>query len=453
MTQQLYKFSIRLLHLGRCWPLAAVLCYMAVLYFGLQQYIIWSGPGTILGIVALCMVTTFNAAEKGSLRFLLVASFATMIYLVMPAKTLLFIAVVGGLFFLAETFYGRVNALPVCVFIVMSPLFEYVMNVFSFPLRLQLTQWAGAAIAVMGEQVTVQGNMIVHNGTGFSVDPACMGLQMMVTSLLCGIMLVGLYQRRERKTLPLKRLLPLLGIFLLLNIFSNLLRIVFLVWLHIMPDTFMHDMAGMMCLGLYVIVPAVYLTRWTVSRYGQPLQLHRRRYVLRSAVKMFALNTLLPLCILTACVIRYQQGPDNVVPPHAPALAGFNVTPMPGNIIRLQSDSLLVYIKHIPASYYTEHHPMICWKGSGYNFHKVQQQPVNEHTIYTALLQQEQAVLYTAWWYDNGLVITNSQLQWRWDVLFGAHPYSLVNVTAATEEQLQLAVREMLDKRLLSVYL
>ncbi|QHS58087.1 exosortase N [Chitinophaga agri] len=453
MSKGILLFLLKLLQAGRCWPLLVMACYVVVMFYGLGQYIPWNSPATILGVLALCMVTTFNRSEKGSLRFFLPAVLALLLYMLLPGKTLLCTAVVCGILFMAEAFFGRVNLLPGVVLVIMSPLFEYVSNVFSFPIRLQLTTLAGRMIGLMGQDVYVQGNMISCNGNEFSVDPACMGLQMMVTSLLCGIILIGYYQRQQGKELRLPVLLPLLSVFLLLNILSNLLRIIFLVWMHILPETAMHDVSGLMCLGLYVITPAVFLSRWTVSRYGHAVQSHRKQYVLRSAVKMFLLNTILPVAMLISCILHSPQGANGQLPSHVPALAGFAVQPLPGNIIRLQSDSLLIYIKHIPASYYTEHHPMICWRGSGYNFYKVQETPVSGHTIYTALLQQEQDVLYTAWWYDNGSVITNSQLQWRWDVLFGAHPYSLVNVTAGTEQELTVAVQEMLNKKKLSVYL
>jgi exosortase N len=453
MNKYLFNVVLKVLQAGRCWPLAGLACYGIILLVVLGKYIIWAGPATILGVLALCMVTSFNSSEKGSLRFLIPAVMALVLYMLLPAKTLLYVAVLSGGLFMAETFFGRVNVLPVIVLGIMSPLFEYITNVFSFPIRLRLTEWAGSAIRLTGQEVSVQGNMITCNGNAFSVDPACMGLQMMVTALLCGMMLIGYYQRQQRNVLGLPYLLLLLSGFVLLNILSNLLRIIILVWLHIMPGTIMHDVIGMICLGLYVIAPALLLTRWTVRRYGHPLQLHRRRYVLRSAARLFLLNTLLPVCMLTVGLIRQSSGPDDRIIQEAPGLAGFAVQPLPGNIIRLQNDSLLVYIKHIPASYYTEHHPMICWKGSGYNFYKVQETPVQGHIIYTALLQQQQDVLYTAWWYDNGLVVTNSQLQWRWDVLFGAHPYSLVNVTATTEEALKVAVQRMLGGKQLAVYL
>lgn len=452
MNKGFFALTIGVLKAGRCWPLIVLACYGFVLLVGLHRYLVLDA-GVVLGVIALFFTTSFNKSERGNTRYFFLAATALLLYMLVPAKTFLCISSLCGCLLLAETFYGRVNSLPVLVLVIMSPVFEYAMNVFSFPIRLALTAWAGSMIRVAGQQVSVQGNMIICNGNEFSVDPACMGLQMMVTALLCGVILIGFYQKLHKKELNIWLILAILAAMILMNVVSNLLRIIFLVWLNIMPGTVMHDVAGVMCLVLYVIVPLMFLIPWLVRRYGKPVVTHRRYYVLRSAVKLFLLNVILPAGLITTFLVNKPRGTGNQLLSNLPAMPGFVVQPLPGNIIRIQNDTLLVYIKHIPASYYTEHHPMICWKGSGYSFYKVEETSVGGHTIYTALLQQEKDQLYTAWWYDNGAKSTSSQLQWRWDVLLGAHPYSLVNITATSEEKLKQAVNEMLNKRSLSVYL
>lgn len=453
MSKGIFSLVAGVIRAGRCWPLIAVICYGLVLFVGLHGYLAWDTTGTVLGAAALFFTASFNTSERGSTRYFFMALVALLLYLLVPAQTFLCISCLCGCLFMIETFYGRMNFLPVLVLVMMSPLFEYATNIFSFPIRLALTGWAGSIIRITGQEVSVQGNMIICNGNEFSVDPACMGLQMMVTASLCGMILIGFYQQQYKKVLGLWLVLSILAGMILMNITSNLLRIMFLVYLNIMPGTAMHDVTGIMCLVLYVIVPLLFLTQWIVRKYGKPLQVHRRRYVLRSAGKLFLLNTLLPASLLIVFIINKPKEVDQQVLSNVPAMPGYAVQSLPGNIIRLQNDTLLVYIKHIPASYYTEHNPMICWKGSGYEFYKVEEKLVEGHTIYTALLQQEKDRLYTAWWYDNGLVSTSSQLQWRWDVLLGAHPYSLVNVTAGSEQELRLAINEILNRKCLSVYL
>ena len=69
--------------------------------------------------------------------------------------------------------------------------------------------------------------------------------------------------------------------------------------------------------------------------------------------------------------------------------------------------------------------------------------------VFTAVLQHGNGQLYTAWWYDNGAKRTIDQLTWRWDVLRGAKPYSVVNVTTVTSDQLVREVKAILnDNRL-----
>ncbi|SDF69534.1 exosortase N [Chitinophaga filiformis] len=453
MSKGIFSLIAGVLRAGRYWPLIAVICYGLVLFVGLYGYLVWDTTGVILGTAALFFTASFNTSGRGSIRYFFIALASLLLYLLIPAKTFLCISCLCGCLFMIETFYGRMNFLPVLVLVMMSPLFEYAMNVFSFPIRLALTGWAGSIIRITGQEVSVQGNMITCNGNEFSVDPACMGLQMMVTASLCGMILIGFYQQQYKKALGIWLVLSILAGMILMNVASNLLRIIFLVYLNIMPSTVMHDVTGILCLVLYVIVPLLFLIQWMVRKYGKPVQVHRKRYVLRSAVKLFLLNLLLPAGLLIVFIINKSKEVDQQVLSNVPAMPGYTVQSLPGNIIRLNNDTLLVYIKHIPASYYTEHNPMICWKGSGYEFYKVEEKLVGGHTIYTALLQQEKDRLYTAWWYDNGLVSTSSQLQWRWDVLLGAHPYSLVNVTASSEHELRLAVNEILNKRRLSVYL
>ncbi len=45
--------------------------------------------------------------------------------------------------------------------------------------------------------------MSLRNGnTEFSIDAACMGLHMLISSLLSGLILLGIYQRRLKKRRP-----------------------------------------------------------------------------------------------------------------------------------------------------------------------------------------------------------------------------------------------------------
>jgi exosortase N len=427
----------------RLWPLLIAGIYAVVFFIGLQDYFQWSSAGFILGLIALQVGTSFNKNAKGSIRFFWSALLFFVLFTIVPAKTFLYLSLVSAGLFFAEIFYGRINLLPQLILVAMSPWADAVADLFSFPIRLQLTVCAGKLLGLVNTGVTVQGNMILFNGHDFSVDPACMGLRMIVTALLCGMILLGLYQKKFVKELSGWRAIGLLGIVILLNVVANLFRIICLVQFNILPDNFMHEMMGIVCLLAYVIIPLIWFSKWSVQHYGIPKKNVRGIYHIRSTTRMLGCNFLLAVCMLCGMYISVHKGLGSRIPANPGQVAGYKAQPLPGDVIKLENGHSLVYIKHIPGCYYTEHHPMLCWKGSGFDFQQIEERMMNGRKVYTAILQQGAEKLYTAWWYENGQQSTTSQLDWRWDVFRGAHPYSLVNVTAANPEQLEKEIREI----------
>ena len=86
---------------------------------------------------------------------------------------------------------------------------------------------------------------------------------------------------------------------------------------------------------------------------------------------------------------------------------------------------------------------MVCWKGSGYVFNEMHEQPVTGGPIYTALLTSGEERLRTAWWYDNGMHQTIDQTEWRLDVLKGGKSYFLVNITSSGEAKLFSEIKKI----------
>lgn len=429
------------------YPLLLAGVYAVLFVASLQHYIVWQSVNFILGLIALCLAPLTQAPQKGSQRFGVAALCCAAIYLVLPAKTVLYASLVLALFFLVESFYGRINPLLCAIVVLMSPLFDYAMNVFSFPIRLQVTAWAGKLLSFTGTNTRVEGNMIYSNGHEFSVDAACMGLHMLVTALLCGIMLIILHQQRYQQVLKKKYVATILAIIFVLNILTNLCRIVCLVQFTILPGTLLHDMIGIVCLVVYVILPAQLLSKWAVKRLGQPLQNNTLETVTAPRKNTWAYHILLLLIIAGVASVPYLRTPaTGTLVTHA-VVPGYTTRQLPGGITQLENAHSLVYLKQVPGFYYPDHHPMICWKGSGYDFVKVQEQSIGGMMMYTAVLQQGNEQLYTAWWYDNGHQATISQLHWRWDAFRSRHNYSLVNITAANREQLEASITTVLRQQ------
>jgi exosortase N len=132
--------------------------------------------------------------------------------------------------------------------------------------------------------------------------------------------------------------------------------------------------------------------------------------------------------------------------------ADFLVTPYAPGILKLQNKQALVYIKYIRGFYDTDHNPMICWKGSGYVFEQIQKEKISNQEIYTGMLINGDEKLYSAWWYGNGLSSTVSQFKWRWDMLRGAEGYAVVNVTCASQEELDKQVKKVFQEKILNTF-
>ncbi|OMP78940.1 exosortase N [[Flexibacter] sp. ATCC 35208] len=413
-----------------------ILVYLVLFLVGLQHFVDWQSAGFLLGLAALPFTTEFDQTKKGSQRYFYISIGLFALFLLVPVHTFYYLALITAVVFCLEMYVGRINLLPMLVMICMSPVFRFWADLFTFPIRLQLTALAGSV--VMGAKV--EGNIISCGGQDFSVDPACMGLQMTVTAMLCGMIIIGGFQKKYRKYLSVGMTLGVLSVAFGLNVIGNLIRIICLVQFKIMPDTPSHEAVGVMSLVGYVIVPFVFFSRYMIMRFGTPVVVEKKIYRIVPTGPLLLRNGILLPCMIYGCYVNLRPRP---VVAHALPVktAGYIVKNLPDDVTQLMSKDALVYVKFIPSYYYSEHHPMICWKGSGYTFEKVQEQVWDGRSVYTALLVEGNTKLYTAWWYDNGKHRTNSQLTWRWDVFTGARPYSLINVTASDEATLRKVIK------------
>src|SRR5690606_34848317 len=100
-----------------------------------------------------------------------------------------------------------------------------------------------------------------------------------------------------------------------------------------------------------------------------------------------------------------------------PEVEGYTATLSAKDILQYRSKSSLVYLKKIHGFYYSDHNPVICWMGSGYSISSIIERNINGARLFTGILNKGNETLYTAWWYDNGLIRTNSQFMWRWNSL------------------------------------
>ena len=426
------------------WLLAV---YIVTGIMELQTYFAWRSAFFMLSVIAMAMVFRIDRTRAGGMRCGWVALFFLWMSWLLPVFTFRYAALAAAIFFVIEYFYGRIQLLTFITAVLMAPVIDYGANVFSFPLRLWLTGVAGKILAGVNPAITTQGNMIQLGKQEFTVDIACMGLQMMLTSLLCGVMLLAFYQRRYHKILP--------GIFVALvltgiaglNIIANLFRIILLVQFALPPATLAHDGVGILSLLIYVILPLIPGIKWMLQRYG-------RTPIDGAAVAPRWYGMALQLLLLTGIVAIFylkndrsrNDGVNNI---HVKSLPGYTQTVLEDHVIRQTATDALLYIKPIRGFYFTDHQPMICWKGSGFEFFKVQEQTMQGVKMYTAELKKDSSTLYTAWWYESSSRRSSSQLEWRWDALCSGNNYYLINITVEKKALLEQKIGALLRMHLI----
>ena len=440
--QQLLAASARL----PIWVWTAFLGYAAIMI--LHDYIGWRSVNVVLGLMSLPLVTRITGKNGNHYRYGVLSIITAVLACFVPTNTMLYFSIVFALLFVTEAGIGRINLMPLIMAVLMSPLVQYAADVFSFPVRLQLTELVGKGMQLAGMEVTVRGNMILYQNNEFAVDPACMGLNMLVTSMITGLMMIAINQQRYNRIPGNRWLLPVLAVMVVLNIFSNCIRMICLVLFNVLPNHPAHGWIGIACLFLYVMLPAMWLTGWLTRRYGKDNIVKPVIAARLTGMGMLTAQFLLIVSVaIAASVIKKEKAALQLDISPVPPVIGWNVARVDASILKLDNPNSLAYIKSIPGFYSGDHHPMICWRGSGFSFRRIEEQYIAFNTVYTAILDNGAQKLYTAWWYDNGYSRTIDQFTWRWDVFRGANKYALINLTASSETELKAMVGDVMTKQ------
>lgn len=393
------------------------------------------------GMLTILATISIDYSNKGRKLLLYIAMVLALLAMLAPVKTIFYFLLVVSVAGLVEYFIGRLSVLPLLAAFIMSPALSFAIGTFSFPIRLKLTQVAGWLLAALVPSTKVSGNIIGYKGEEFSVDPACMGLHMLIVGLLAGLVLTIIYQKKTGKQLGIQWLLVLLVLITVFNVAGNMCRIVLLVAAGIMPESIMHDIAGLFCFLLYTLLPAAFVAKKLVQAKGLPVAVANVRLVSFNKKKHWVLPLLIFASVgLSGYKIATRQIKTTSGVVAADHYKTYQMAQLDGNIFKLQNDDALAYIKPIPAFYSGEHHPMFCWGGSGYALTRVTEKEIKGLKFYTAVLQKEKESLYTAWWYDNGSMRTIAQADWRLSMLRGDDGFCLLNITTANEEALEKQV-------------
>lgn len=418
--------------------LVIILFFLGIVLLGLWGYIS-SRSLTIFGIVCIPLITRINSNIKTS-RLLLPTLVIVILTLLTPAKTILFIGASLLVLLFIESNWGRINHLPLFTLFIISPVFTYVSSVFGFPIRLGLSNFVGQSLNLFTDSYA-EGNAIWFGGNQFIVDTACMGLNLTTTTLLFGILMMSFFESKYKKSYSFLSVSGVILVFFFLNVLANYFRIIGLVIFQIPPENELHGVFGLLTLLLYSLIPGYIILKFIKPTIGFEMQSDISKSIFSIQLKSIApvlMMTLIcfQLFVGTSKTIKSSK-PDQIIPE---AFSDMNVEALKLNVWKLETEKSLIYLKDLGSFFSSEHHPMLCWKGSGFKLSEIKLAHIENMDIYTGVLEEKNGRLFTAWWYSNGKQTTHEQLVWRYEMLKGEPNYYLINVSAESKEELNKAI-------------
>jgi len=381
-------------------------------------------------------------------------------YFFLKIQVCFYLGAMSFLLLVVESRHGKLNNLPLFVAALVSPFTRFVSQVLGVPIRLELTQLAAKMLQPIYPGIEAKGNVLHLGEATFSVDPACMGLNLLITGLLGTLVVIAYHEKKRKCALPFWMACVLAVLAFVLIILSNLLRIVGIVIFDAPPETALHDFLGLFNLAVYVWLPMLVLvplvfkgldrllpTKDDATLPSKPIYRQRWPKLWRGVTGTLMVLILASLTYFNANREDYRNNmvADSLQPME---MAGFQVTVTKGGVCKMLNGKALIYIKPSVGVYGADHSPLICWPGSGYSLKNEREAVLAGHTVYTAELSNADGSLYTAWWYDNGQHQTTSQLDWRWRMMLGEAAFQLVNVSCESEAELQRQVGRLMGRQL-----
>jgi exosortase N len=411
-----------------------------------------SNTNVLIGFFLFPIVFIDREHQRVNYLYLILMLCFCSIAWIYQVRMFYFLTLAFYILFVLEMFKGKINYLVLFLLVFMSPFFEQAAVVLGFPIRLFLSSCAGKILSFAGCLVKTEGNLIILNGTDFAVDEACMGLNMLSITMLMGVFVIGYQYITIKKKLGFSTLTLFFLFVFILNLLSNLFRIMTLVIFEILPANPLHEMIGILCLVVYVLIPIYISGKWVIAKYGKSIVRGETEAHSFSVPAKFSLVVLAIGVIWVGYHIRQSREQTVISHAHVNQIQHFQTVKMDKGITKIFSDQVLVYVKPIPEFFTGEHTPLLCWKGSGYKFKSVQKTFIGNHEIYTGVLSKSDKKLFTAWWYSNGEIQTINQFDWRLRMIKGEANFCLINVTASNETTLLKNVAEIFKNDLLKIH-
>lgn len=382
------------------------------------QYLLLPKLISFFGFAIILFAIYSRPYQQKSMRFLPIVLAGILINVFVPNLTFFYLLFFSLFFFVIEIYWGKSGPITWLATLAFSPIFNYLSNIYTFPIRITISQLAGYILGFLNESVQVHGTQfIINNNQIFSVETVCMGLGMVSYSLLICSFLMIYYQKKQNTVLKSWHVISICTLAFFLNIICNLKRILLIVIFKLEPSSLLHDVIGLICLLIIVFVPLLFIVPYFQKKFGKVIKVRNGQFNNPSLV----INIIV---LLVFSLFFYQKKISKKL--DLPNEKNLNIT-------RIEFSDAVVFKKPLPHFYSTEHSPFNCWRGEGYQLISMEKILYKNQNIYIGKLKKQHQNIYAAWWFSDGKNCTIDQKIWRWKMLTENQKYHLVNVNSSTE--------------------
>jgi len=409
---------------------------------GIFLFFQWDNfPGSAALYLGILFFPYLLKTEMPPTNRLLVPIFLGLILLAFfSSSTLYYITTAFIILWLIEISVGKQNPLPFLLFMVVAPIFRYLVYVWSFPLRIKMSSMVAASLRQVGMDVTAVGNTIFVKQLVYEVEPACIGIKMTGTALVCCLLILGFFVKERQLQFTWAKALGAMFTAFILTLFANYIRLLGLVIFDIPPTNPLHHLMGIGSLIVYVLIPFFLYWNWrqppTPIIPDEPLFNQAPEQIPQtwSSRRLILAGIILLGMVFTGSQFVQEKKQPTISDDLWTGLEGFTKTQKEDGVLELKRSNQIIYVKPPAGPFQSAHDPRICWQGSGFVFKKIKKQTIEDFTVYSAEITRDELTLQTVWWYDNGNIQTTEEWDWRWRSLLYGEKYYLINISVMDQE-------------------
>ncbi|MCL9804629.1 exosortase N [Flavobacterium amniphilum] len=271
-------------------------------------------------------------------------------------------------------------------------LFSSLFNKFFEHLSAEIKQWLCQGVYLTLKNTInidkAEGVNFFIKGAKITVDTACMGLSMFKTGLLAAAVLLTIEEKKSGFYYKNIQIILFCLLVILLNIVSNFFRIITLVLLDCTQENVLHHMVGLVCFGLYQIMPMLFLIRYIKPKQEQLKELGH-------SLGFYPVLGAFVLIFITSLEIKNDQNFNLLyqIDPKYDIKKGKWVNP---EVFKISTPEKLTYIKA------PSHKPLICWTGDGYKISESEIVEVNHSKVWFNKMEKNNLHYKSFWWYECG---------------------------------------------------